>query len=110
MAKQMKFTYDGEEYILEFTKRTVKEVENAGFNDDLIGEKPMTMIPLLFKGAFLAHHRREKDAKINEIFNHLTNKEQLILKLVEMYNDPINSILDEPDVNDEKKVDWRVDF
>ena len=31
MAKQLIFTYDGKDYTLEFTRRTVAEMEKKGF-------------------------------------------------------------------------------
>ena len=31
MAKQLKFTFEGKEYVLEFTRRTVTEMEKKGF-------------------------------------------------------------------------------
>ena len=35
MAKQLKFTFKDKEYVLEFTRRTVTEMEKKGFGDDL---------------------------------------------------------------------------
>ena len=61
MAKQLIFTYEGKEYTLEFTRRTVTEMERKGFSASAITEKPMTTLPALFAGAFLAHHRFVKE-------------------------------------------------
>jgi len=61
MAKQLNFTYDGKDYTLEFTRRTVAEMEKKGFIASDITEKPMTTLPALFAGAFLAHHRFVKE-------------------------------------------------
>jgi len=63
----------------------------------------MTVLPDLFRGAFLAHHRFEKRPVIDEIYTHMTNKPLLIEKLAEMYNEPISSLLDEPA---EGNVEW----
>ena len=57
MAKQIVFTYEGKEYTLEFTWRTVKQMEDEGFVAQDIDRKPMTLLPALFAGAFKAHHR-----------------------------------------------------
>lgn len=110
MAKTIKFKYEGTDYELEFTKRTVREIEGAGFNLEALGDKPMTMIPILFRGAFLAHHRREKEETINAIYKHIVKKDELLQKLIEMYNEPINALVDEPDPNDEKKLNWETNF
>ena len=65
-------------HVLEFTRRTVTEMEKKGFVAAEVENKPMSTLPALFEGAFLAHHRFEKKEVINEIFSHMTNKEELI--------------------------------
>nr|DAS53362.1 MAG TPA: protein of unknown function (DUF5055) [Caudoviricetes sp.] len=105
MAKQLNFTYDGKEYTLEFTRRTVAEMEKKGFIASDITEKPMTTLPALFAGAFLAHHRFVKEDIINDIYSKLTKKEDLIGKLSEMYNEPILALVEEPE-KAEGNLDW----
>lgn len=109
MAKTLCFGYDGKEYTLEFTRKTVADMERRGFITSEITEKPMTTLPALFSGAFLAHHRFIKTELVNEIFAKLTNKEELIGKLAEMYNEPIMTLLDEPD-NDLGNVSWTANW
>ena len=46
----------GKEDTLEFSRRTVVKTEQAGFDVNCLESKSMTMIPLLFWGAFLMHH------------------------------------------------------
>lgn len=58
---------EGREYTLEYSRRTVAKTEQAGLNVNQLESKSMTMIPLLFWGAFLAHHpymTREQTDKI----------------------------------------------
>lgn len=105
MAKQLRFTYEGKDYTLEFTRRTVAEMEKKGFIASDITDKPMTMLPALFAGAFLAHHRFVKEDVINDIYSKLTNKEDLIGKLAEMYNEPILALVEEPE-KAEGNLDW----
>lgn len=105
MAKQLHFTYDGEDYTLEFTRRTVAEMEKKGFIASDITEKPMTTLPALFAGAFLAHHRFVKSDIIDNIYSKLTKKEDLIGKLAEMYNEPILTLVEEPE-EAEGNLDW----
>lgn len=97
MAKQLIFTYEGKEYTLEFTRRTVAEMEKKGFIASDITDKPMTTLPALFAGAFLAHHRFVKGDVIDNIYSKLTKKEDLIGKLAEMYNEPILTLVEEPE-------------
>ena len=96
MSKQLNFNYKGTEYTLEFTRRTVAQMEREGFVADDLGTKPMTMLPTLFAGAFKAHHRYVKREVIDEIYSIMTNKAELIGKLSEMYNEPIMALIDEP--------------
>lgn len=105
MAKQLIFTYDGKDYTLEFTRRTVAEMEKKGFIASDTTEKPMTTLPALFAGAFLAHHRFVKEDIINDIYSKLTKKEDLIGKLAEMYNEPILALVEEPE-KAEGNLDW----
>lgn len=103
MSKQLTFSYKGKEYTLEFTRATVRQMEAQGFIIDEIETKPVSVLPNLFRGAFLANHRLEKREVIDEIYAHLGNKEKLIERLAEMYAEPINSLLDEPA---EGNVEW----
>ena len=105
MAKQLRFEYDGKDYTLEFTRKTVTEMERNGFVANDISDKPMTILPALFEGAFLAHHRFAKKDQIQEMFSKMTNKEELIGKLAEMYNEPIAALVEEPEEN-EGNVSW----
>lgn len=109
MAKQLKFTFEDKEYILEFTRRTVTEMERKGFVAADVENKPMSTLPALFEGAFLAHHRFVKKDVIDNIFAHMTNKEDLIGKLAEMYNEPIMALVEEPEAN-EGNVSWTANW
>ena len=78
MSKQLNFTYNGIEYTLEYTRRTVEQMEREGFVAEEIKTKPMTMLPTLFAGAFKAHHRFVKREVIDEIYSKMSNKGELI--------------------------------
>lgn len=105
MAKQLRFTYQDKEYCLEFTRKSVELMEKNGFKASDIDDKPMLTLPALFAGAFLANHRYIKKEVVDAIFNKMTNKGELIGKLAEMYNEPIMTLIDEPE-EDEGNVDW----
>lgn len=47
---------EGKEYTLEYSRKSVVKAENAGLDTSQLESKSMTMIPLLFWGAFLMHH------------------------------------------------------
>lgn len=103
--KQLRFTYNDKEYCLEFTRKSVETMERQGFVASDITDKPMSTLPALFAGAFLANHRFEKKEVIDKIYAKLTNKGELIGKLAEMYNEPILALVDEPEEN-EGNLDW----
>lgn len=105
MAKQLIFTFEDKEYTLEYTRRSVAEMEKKGFVASDITDKPMTTLPDLFAGAFLAHHRFVKRDVIDTIYSKLTKKEDLIAKLAEMYNEPIMALVEEPE-EDKGNVNW----
>jgi hypothetical protein len=105
MAKQLRFTYQDKEYVLEYTRRSVEIMEKKGFVASDIETKPVTVLPALFAGAFLANHKFEKPEVIDKIYSKLTNKQELIGKLAEMYNEPIKALVDEPEVS-EGNLDW----
>lgn len=105
MNKQLKFTYQEKDYCLEFTRRSVELMEKQGFIASDITDKPMTVLPALFAGAFLANHKFVKKDVIDDIFSKMTNKTELIGKLSEMYNEPILALVDEPE-DAEGNVEW----
>lgn len=109
MAKQLKFTYNDKNYVLEFTRRSVTEMEKKGFIAAEVENKPMSTLPALFEGAFLAHHRFEKKETIDAIFASMTNKQELIGKLAEMYNEPIMTLVEEPEES-EGNINWTTDW
>lgn len=105
MSKQLTFTFEGKEFILEFTRRSVETMERSGFVASEVRDKPMSTLPALFAGAFLAHHRFVKQDVIDRIYEKMTNKQELIGKLAEMYNEPINALVNDPE-EDEGNVNW----
>ena len=110
MAKQIKLTYDGQDYTLEYTRKSVEKMEQAGFVVSEVKDKPVSTLPVLFAGAFLAHHRWVKQDIIDEIYETIPNKESFMSKLVEMYAEPIEALFDEPKGDAEKNATWEVNF
>lgn len=110
MAKQISFEYDGKQYTLEFTRKSIEIMERQGFNINDIADKPMTTLPALFAGAFIARHRFVKREIIDEIYSKLTNKQELLQKLAEMYNEPLEALMEDPDDNEGNAVNWEASF
>lgn len=109
MAKTMTIKYKDREYTLEYTRKSIEIMEKRGFIISDIEDKPVTTFPMLFAGAFLAHHKFVKPDVIDEIFSKIKDKEKLLGKLAEMYNEPILSMMDEPE-EDEGNLDWEASW
>ena len=107
MTKQLTFEYNGKDYVLEFTRRTVREMESEGFVASDAVDKPATMFPKLFAGAFKAHHPTEKQSVINEIYKFMPNKKQLMNALAEMYADPVKALLKDPEEDQGNVIQWK---
>ena len=97
MAKNIQFEYKNKEYTLEFNRKSVETLERQGFVAGDITEKPMTVLPALFRGSFIMHHPSVKRDVVDEIFSLMTNKQDLIGKMAELYNEPILALIDEPE-------------
>lgn len=97
----------GKEYKLEYNRKAVQSMEQAyDFNIDEISSKPMTMIPLLFQGAFIMHHKTLSPEKIESIYEQIPGKDELIQALIEMYSDTFNTLLDDPKGAKSKNAAW----
>lgn len=105
MAKTISFEYEGNKYVLEYTRASVMTMERQGFNIKDIEDKPISTLPSLFQGAFIAHHPGTKKTTIDAIYSKLANKMDLVLKLAEMYNEPIEALIDDPE-DKEGKLEW----
>lgn len=112
MAKTITFTFEKTAYTLEYTRETVSALEQNGLTlSDVrnIGEKPINTVMLLFTGAFMAHHRKAATITglIEKIWESIPDKRTLIDTLVEMYTEPLDALMEEPE--DEKgKTTWTV--
>ena len=111
MGKQLKFEYNKKEYTLEYTRESVKQMEREGFVASDVVDKPMLTLPKLFAGAFKAHHRFDtKQKQIDEIFELFTNKQALIEKLAEMYAEPMETLMDDENIDVGNAIAWEANF
>lgn len=109
MAKQISFTHEGVKYTLEFTRKSVEVMERQGFVAEDLLSKPMSNLPALFAGSFIANHRFVKRETIEAIYDKLPDKQNLLAKLVEMYNEPIQALLEDPQET-EGNVKWEASW
>lgn len=108
MSKTITFEHGGTEYTLEYTRRTVTEMEKKGFVISAVSEKPMSTLPELFAGAFLAHHRGIKRETVDKIFEDIPDKEEFVGKLAEMYVEPLEALMEEP--KQEGNASWKANW
>ena len=87
--------HENKEYELEFNRQSVKMMESQGFVLDELTSKPMTMIPLLFSGAFIKNCKGTKRSVIDEIFDSIADKTGLMQALMEMYAETLSSLTDD---------------
>lgn len=86
---------DGHTYTLEFTRSSVRRCEAAGLDINLAASKSMTMIPLLFWGAFQAHHKNMKQEATDKIlFDGLGGlNDQELEYLAALYAEPFKALI-----------------
>lgn len=109
MAKQIKVPYNGKAYTLEYTRKTVSMMERNGFVIGDLTDKMATMVPMLFSGAFYAHHDRVKSETKDLIWDGLKNREKLVAALAEMYYEAYTTLFDNADEDsDEGNSGWEV--
>ena len=95
--------YEKKEYVLEYNRQSVKQMEGQGFILEELATKPMTMIPMLFSGAFIKNCRGTKRAVIDEIYDGIGDKTALMEALMEMYAETLSTLTDG---NGEGNVTW----
>ena len=95
--------YEKKEYVLEYNRQSVKTMESQGFDLNEITSKPMTMIPMLFSGAFIKNCKGTKRAVIDAIYDGIGNKTELMNALIEMYSDTLSTLTDD---SAEGNVTW----
>ncbi len=97
---------EGREYTLEFSRKTVAKTEQAGLDVNSMESKSMTMIPLMFWGAFLMHHphmTREQTDKI--LFDGLGGlNENEMAYLGKLYAAPFQTLIASEDKENPRKM------
>lgn len=105
-TNQITFTYNDRNYCLEYTRESIKMMESSGFNINDVGDKPATRVEQLWAGAFLANHRNTSNNIIKTIYTQMKNKQVLLEKLSEMYNNTLNYLLSGDEDGESGNVEW----
>lgn len=114
MATKITVNYKNTEYTLEYSRTAVKQMEDQGFVVDQLGDKPVTMIPLLVYGAFMKNHRGIKRSLVDEIYDNIVDKigndgaDGFINTLVEMYAETVTALTDSGSADEGNAATWTV--
>lgn len=114
MATKITVNYKNTEYTLEYSRMSVKQMEDQGFVVDQLGDKPVTMIPLLVYGAFMKNHRGIKRSLVDEIYENIVDKigddgaDGFINTLVEMYAETVTALTDNGSADEGNAATWTV--
>lgn len=108
MNTKIVFEKDGKKYILEYDRKSIATMERLGFNVNEFGDKPMTMLPLAFRGLFIKNHKFVKESFIDECFDNFKNKEKLMETIANMLSETYESLQSTTDENgnDLGNIDW----
>jgi hypothetical protein len=108
--KKITFEHEGQLYTLEYTRKSIEMMERTGFRIVDVQSRPMTVLPEMFYGAFLANHKGIKRRTVDEIFERFDDKSTLIEKLAAMYAEPMEALFDGDNVAETEKVSWDANF
>lgn len=114
MSTKVTITYQNNEYVLEYSRNAVKQMEQQGFVLDQISDKPMTMVPLLVYGAFMKNNKGIKRNLVDEIYENIVDKigsdgeNGFIQTLLEMYAETVNTLTDNNPADEGNLAVWKV--
>lgn len=108
MDKKITFSHKGKEYTLQFTRKTRAMLEQSGLVVTDVFEKMVSVLPEFFHAAFLANDRFIDRKLTDEIFDNLTSKKAMFFKLVELWNAPLDEMLEEPEEGN--GIEWEANF
>lgn len=92
-------------YILDFNRDTVRFAEERGFDWDEVGNKPATLIPLIWYTAFRRYDPRISLDKTTKLLEDLGGmKPSWIVRLRELYNQALTSLIAQDTADGEEEV------
>ena len=96
----------GKEYMLEFNRKSVVKTEQAGLDVNRLESASMTMIPLLFWGAFIMHHPQMTKEQTDKIlFDGLGGlNEDEMAYLGKLYAAPFQTLISREDEANPRKM------
>lgn len=90
-------------YVLDFDRDSVEFCESKGFNWDEIGDRPATMIPLVWYAAFRRYDRKISYNKTTELLEKLGGmRVEWLTRLRELYDQGMASLIADETSTDEE--------
>ena len=114
MSTKITITYKKQDYVLEYSRNSVKQMEQQGFVLDQVSDKPATMIPMLVYGAFVKNNKGIKRSMVDEIYKNVVdkvggeNEDGFIQVLLEMYAETVNSLTMNTPEDEGNAATWKV--
>lgn len=101
--KKIKYTFDGVDYILEYTPMSVRKMERDGFDFTSMDKNVVNVGYDLFSGAFIARHdyvpHKERDNMYESLMAKNEEGQNLLECLAEMLKDELDWIVSKPKGN-----------
>ena len=105
---KIKFPYNGNNYTLEFTASSLKQMERQGFKFGKMDEIILTAPVELFCGAFIANHRSTPRKLREEIFDQLcSSSKEGGEELTEVLGNMLSEAIEELNSH-QGNVEWSV--
>lgn len=108
MANRLTIHLGKEDYIIEFNRSIVVSMEDRGITPDAISAKPMNTIPRFFLWGLKMHRPKIKQEEADEVWDAIVGKEELVPKMIEMWANAQDSLMQEPEGDDAKKATWEI--
>lgn len=107
----LKISYDGKTYELAYNRKTVMQMDKAGFSLQKLqdGIEPLTQQKILFDSAFLAKENPKKRINgkvLDEIWDSVDDKVGLLTELFEMYAETYETLAVKATEDSEKNATW----
>ncbi len=102
------FSYKGNDYKLEFDRDVITQMAHRDLTNDFIMNNPEVALPDLFYYAFLKHQRYVNRKDVDVMFKKIKDRENFFVTLYELYRAPIESLMEEPDEDDEGNISWEI--
>lgn len=106
MATNVTFTYEGDEYTLEYNENAIRLLDKQfDFSLNSIEKVQLSDVPNMFFVALRMHHPRVSKKDADAMYSRIGGKTDLLAALVEMYAEAVQAIIEEPEEGE--AISWK---